>query len=42
MATDPLPYARPRAGTEPPTLYPDYASTQKRAPKRPPKREGLK
>ena len=33
MATDPLPYARPRAGTQPPTLYPDYASTQKRAPK---------
>src|SRR5437868_13588013 len=36
MATDPLPYARPRAGTQPPALYPDYASTQKRAPKRAP------
>src|SRR5205085_108704 len=36
MATDPPPYARPRAGTQPPPLYPDYASTVKRAPKRPP------
>src|SRR5436305_14791292 len=36
MATDPLPYDRPRTGTQPPTLYPDYASTTKRAPKRPP------
>ena len=36
MATDPLPYARQRAGTQPPPLYPDYASTVKRAPKRPP------
>ena len=38
MASDPLPYARPRPGTQPPALYPDYASTQKRAPKRPPLR----
>ena len=36
MATDPLPYARPCPGTQPPTLYPEYASTVKRAPKRPP------
>ena len=36
MASDPLPYTRPRPGTQPPVLYPDYASTQKRAPKRPP------
>src|SRR5690349_2920055 len=36
MASDPLPYARPRPGTQPPVLYPDYASTQKRAPKRAP------
>ncbi|MBV9967266.1 MAG: protocatechuate 3,4-dioxygenase subunit beta, partial [Alphaproteobacteria bacterium] len=36
MASDPLPYQRPRAGTQPPALYPDYASTQKRAPKRKP------
>ena len=38
MASDPLPYARPRPGTQPPVLYPDYASTQKRAPKRAPLR----
>src|SRR5712671_5098641 len=38
MASEPLPYARPRPGTQPPVLYPDYASTQKRAPKRPPLR----
>src|SRR5436190_23771159 len=38
MASDPLPYARPRPGTQPLVLYPDYASTQKRAPKRPPLR----
>src|SRR5205085_4078815 len=36
MATDPPPFARPRPGTQPPPLYPDYASTVKRAPKRPP------
>src|SRR5437868_3708663 len=36
MASDPLPYVRPRPGTQPPVLYPDYASTQKRAPKRAP------
>src|SRR5438874_1183358 len=36
MATDPPAFARPRPGTQPPPLYPDYASTQKRAPKRPP------
>src|SRR5436305_7770515 len=36
MASDPLPYQRPRPGTQPPTLYPDYASTVKRAPKRKP------
>src|SRR5207248_1435099 len=36
MASEPLPYARPRPGTQPPVLYPDYASTQKRAPKRAP------
>jgi len=38
MASEPLPYARPRPGTQPPVLYPDYASTQKRAPKRAPLR----
>src|SRR6266446_2373819 len=36
MANSAPPFARPRAGTQPPTLYPEYASTQKRAPKRPP------
>src|SRR6266853_360730 len=36
MANSALPFARPRAGTQPPYLYPDYASTVKRAPRRPP------
>jgi protocatechuate 3,4-dioxygenase, beta subunit len=36
MPSEFLPFARPRAGTQPPYLYPDYQSTQKRAPKRPP------
>jgi protocatechuate 3,4-dioxygenase beta subunit len=36
MTTEFLPFARPRAGVQPPTLYPDYQSTQKRAPQRPP------
>jgi protocatechuate 3,4-dioxygenase, beta subunit len=36
MTTDPLPYARPRPGTQPPTLYPEYQSTVKRSPKRAP------
>src|ERR1700716_735792 len=36
MATAPPPFARPRPGTQPPPLYPDYGSTAKRAPKRPP------
>lgn len=36
MTTDPAPFARPRSGTQPPALYPDYASTVKRAPNRPP------
>ncbi len=36
MTTSPLPFARPRPGTQPPTLYPDYASTVKRAPQRAP------
>jgi len=31
-------FARPREGTQPPYLYPDYASTVKRAPKRIPLR----
>ena len=30
------PFARPGAGAQPPYLYPDYASTVKRAPKRAP------
>ena len=34
MTTDPQPFARPRPGTQPPYLYPDYQSTVKRAPKR--------
>jgi protocatechuate 3,4-dioxygenase beta subunit len=34
MTTDPQSFARPRPGTQPPYLYPDYASTVKRAPKR--------
>ncbi len=36
MPTSPPPFARPRPGTQPPYLYPDYASTVKRAPKRAP------
>lgn len=36
MTDEYLPFARPRAGTQPPVLYPDYQSTQKRAPQRPP------
>ena len=32
---EPPAYARHRAGTQPPYLYPDYASTVKRAPTRP-------
>jgi protocatechuate 3,4-dioxygenase, beta subunit len=36
MTSDPLPFARPRPGTQPPTLYPDYQSTMKRAPRRAP------
>ncbi|MGH7736086.1 MAG: protocatechuate 3,4-dioxygenase subunit beta [Gemmatimonadales bacterium] len=32
----PLPFARPGPGTQPPDLYPDYASTVKRAPSRAP------
>ena len=34
MAETPPAYARPREGTQPPYLYPDYASTVKRAPAR--------
>jgi protocatechuate 3,4-dioxygenase beta subunit len=34
MTTSPPPFARPCPGTQPPYLYPDYASTVKRAPKR--------
>ena len=34
MTTSPPAFARPRPGTQPPYLYPDYASTVKRAPKR--------
>jgi protocatechuate 3,4-dioxygenase beta subunit len=36
MISEPLPFLRPRPGTQPPTLYPDYASTVQRSPKRPP------
>src|SRR5207237_10439437 len=36
MASSPPPFARAREGTQPPYLYPDYASTVKRAPKRAP------
>ncbi len=36
MTTSPPPFARPRPGTQPPYLYPDYASTVKRAPNRAP------
>src|SRR5436309_14981363 len=35
MPADPPPFARPRPGTQPPYLYPDYQSTVKRSPKRP-------
>jgi protocatechuate 3,4-dioxygenase beta subunit len=31
---EPLPFARPRPGTQPEYLYPDYGSTVKRAPQR--------
>jgi protocatechuate 3,4-dioxygenase, beta subunit len=34
MADTPKAYARHRGGTQPPYLYPDYQSTQKRSPKR--------
>jgi len=33
-----LDFSRPRSGTQPPSLYPDYASTVKRAPRRAPVR----
>jgi len=36
MTTKPLPFARPGPGTTPPYLYPDYASTVKRSPRRAP------
>jgi len=36
MTRQPLPYARPRQGAQPPYLYPDYRSTRKRAPARAP------
>ncbi|MGE0260445.1 MAG: protocatechuate 3,4-dioxygenase subunit beta, partial [Alphaproteobacteria bacterium] len=36
MTSEFLPFARPRPGTTPPYYYPDYQSTQKRAPRRPP------
>ena len=36
MTSEFLPFARPRPGTTPPYFYPDYQSTQKRAPKRAP------
>ncbi|MGE5268771.1 MAG: protocatechuate 3,4-dioxygenase subunit beta [Thiohalocapsa sp.] len=35
MTTDPLPFARPAPGIQPPYLYPDYQSTRKRSPSRP-------
>jgi protocatechuate 3,4-dioxygenase beta subunit len=38
MDNDPQGFARPREGTQPPYLYPDYQSTVKRAPKRTPLR----
>jgi protocatechuate 3,4-dioxygenase beta subunit len=38
MPTDPLPFARPRPGTQPPYRYPDYGSTVKRSPNRAPLR----
>jgi protocatechuate 3,4-dioxygenase, beta subunit len=36
MTTSPPSFARPRPGTQPPYLYPDYASTVKRSPHRAP------
>ena len=36
MTTEPKPFARPGRGTQPPYLYPDYASTVKRSPNRAP------
>jgi protocatechuate 3,4-dioxygenase, beta subunit len=36
MPAIPRPFARPGPGAQPPYLYPDYQSTVKRAPKRPP------
>src|SRR3954468_23702060 len=36
MTSEFLPFARPRPGTQPPYLYPDYQSTQKRSPRRAP------
>ena len=36
MSSEFLPFARPRPGTTPPYLYPDYQSTRNRAPLRPP------
>ena len=36
MTQEPLPFDRPRPGAQPPDLYPDYASTVKRAPHRAP------
>ena len=36
MSSEFLPFARPRPGTTPPYLYPEYQSTRKRAPLRPP------
>jgi protocatechuate 3,4-dioxygenase, beta subunit len=38
MAVTVRPFSRPRAGEQPPYLHPDYGSTVKRAPKRPPLR----
>jgi protocatechuate 3,4-dioxygenase beta subunit len=38
MPSEPLPYARPHAGTQPPYRYPGYGSTVKRSPNRPPLR----
>ena len=35
-ATTPAPFSRPRPGEQPPYLYEPYASTIKRAPRRPP------
>ncbi len=36
MSSEFLPFARPRPGTTPPYLYPEYQSTQRRAPNRAP------